>query len=633
MPSIPSRLAAASLFLFLLGWCLVFFHGRLLTSDETLMALTTRQMVEAQRLTFDQEVYGQTFSKYGLGTPIAAIPVFLLDKVFGPADFSLILLANPIIFGLLGVVLAGFLEDKRRWGAVGLLLLASPLFHGSLAFYSEPLAALGLAMLALGIWRSAAERKARGPMGLAVAGAFLAVLARLATGPLCVLVLLWGWRLGAPKRALGAGVAGLVLGAAATAVQNAALRGSPFATGYGGEDFTTPLVVGLFGLLFSPERGLLVFFPALLVPLLGWKYLRGRAQSLVVLAMMVTIFSLVFHARFWTWHGGWTSGPRFLLPALALWMAPVAEALMQRRSLAAPLRIFLGVALAWSAALSYCYARYAAMDWWNQLWGFHQIENLWLFTPQLSLWGAWLQGLPLPEGRRFGGHLAFAFTAGGLALVISSLYPLFVTWRGYLGTDPEARGEESRWMRPDFAPSTAFTAAALLFLFTVVPQLRGPRGWEVVDADAPMKNQDFLLLERGGVRLQGLFDNPLGGPTTFLVKANALYSMKVNFETVLEQREAIPQHLPRVKLPLGPGMHLIEVDVAAKDQDPRFHLYWTWGGEGTFLQPAGGEYILPRELTGAERFFTRIWRRRWMLAAVLLAFLLLLKLAPGRQSA
>lgn len=106
-----------------------------------------------------------------------------------------------------------------------------------------------------------------------------------------------------------------------------ALRfGSPWETGrydhYG--SFVDPLP-GLVGQLVGPGRSLLLYSPALLVALLGWRRAldRRRAASLLVLAVFVIRWVLV-SARS-DWWGGWGIGPRYLLPVVPLLLLPLAE--------------------------------------------------------------------------------------------------------------------------------------------------------------------------------------------------------------------------------------------------------------------------------------------------------------------
>lgn len=599
------------------------FHGRLEVSDEQQMALTTRAIAERMSLTWDQELLGLRFSGYGMGTSVAALPFFFLDKfcvatgVLKDAPWNLLPMTNAVLVALLGVLLAGLLEGERRWGAVALLVTASPLLPASLTLTSEPLTAVGMAALAVGLWHDAPGR--RGPLVLAFLGTLAAVLARLACVPLLGLIGIWGLCTGATRRSVVAGAVGGAVGLLATMLQNKALRGGFFTTGYGGQEFTTPLTTGLYGLLISPERGLLIFFPAVLAPIFGWEQLRGRMRSLGLLAAALILFSLVFHGLFWTWHGGWTSGPRFLLPALAFAVPPIAELLMRWPELSGRLRWFLRASLGWSLLLALIYSRHSAYAWWNQLWGFHQVENQWLFMPQLSLWTAWFQGIPLPVRQAEMGSMGYLILSLGVGLCLVALCPLVGTWQS-CGEIPDAV-RLAQW-RPSRRLSLGL--AGFLLLFAIVPLLKGPRGWKVVESSQPLANPKYLLVEGQGAKLEGWVDYPLNGPLHFAARANATYKVAVDYETVLEERKHLDQHLPRFDVNLPAGMHFLEVEFAPKDDRPLFQLYWTWGGEGRYLEPVGGEYILPRPLEPVERLATAIWRRRFLIVAGILALLLLL---------
>lgn len=622
-PFVAPAFGALGLAAFFIGLALLFFHGQLESSDEITMARTAMELTERGSLRFSEPVFGREYSEYGIGTSLAAIPAYLLDRTlasFGWLEgYQLLTLTNAVILALLAIALAGFLKGDRRWGAIALPLAASPLLPVSLTLYSELLTSLGLISLALGLWRG----DARWGPSLAFAGALAALLARLASLPLAAIILFWGWRSGASYRSLSAGGAGIAAAGMVSGFVNLALRGGFFATGYEGQEFTTPLLAGLYGVIFSPERGVLIFFPALLAPYLFWRHLPGRMRSFSLLAGGLLLFAAVFHARFWTWHGGWTVGPRFLLPVLPFFVPPIACLLIDFGKLSRWERAILLMALAWSGLLAYIYSQHSVIMWWNQLWGFHQRVSNWLFNPQLSLWFAWFQGVPLPDARGALGEARLAFLTLGLASVIASFYPLLIGWRGYLGTDPEAKDEWKRLSRVNIPAVAYFAAAGLILLFSVVPQLSGPRGWEVLDSPEPMEPPSYLILEGQTGRFAGFVDYPLNGALTLKVKANALYQVRVNTELVMERMEAIPQHLNEAVIDLTPGLHLIEVEVFAKDDDPRFHLYWNWGGEGRYLEAAGGEHMLPRELNSLEAMFTRIWRRKFIALAGLLAFLLL----------
>jgi hypothetical protein len=126
-----------------------------------------------------------------------------------------------------------------------------------------------------------------------------------------------------------------------------ALRfGSPWETGrydhYG--YFVDPLP-GLVGQLVGPGRSILLYSPALLVALLGWRRAldRRRAAALLVLAVFVTRWAFV-SARS-DWWGGWGIGPRYLLPVVPLLLLPLAEVLEDLRHAGRGRRLAVAAAL------------------------------------------------------------------------------------------------------------------------------------------------------------------------------------------------------------------------------------------------------------------------------------------------
>jgi hypothetical protein len=99
--------------------------------------------------------------------------------------------------------------------------------------------------------------------------------------------------------------------------------GSPFDSGYGpaiaGGLFGGDPLRALLGLTLSPSKGLLWMAPGLL--LLGRGLLRAREEKQTSLVLVVAAVSLavalpVLFLR--GWHGAYTFGPRYLLPALPL---------------------------------------------------------------------------------------------------------------------------------------------------------------------------------------------------------------------------------------------------------------------------------------------------------------------------
>jgi hypothetical protein len=70
-------------------------------------------------------------------------------------------------------------------------------------------------------------------------------------------------------------------------------------------------------LLFSPERGLFVFSPILLVALTALPRLREKLTPRQRWSLMLTPLALIAaFAGYPNWHGGWTVGARYLVPAM-----------------------------------------------------------------------------------------------------------------------------------------------------------------------------------------------------------------------------------------------------------------------------------------------------------------------------
>jgi len=102
-----------------------------------------------------------------------------------------------------------------------------------------------------------------------------------------------------------------------------------FRTGYEHEPgFSTPLDVGLAGLLFSPGKSLFLYAPALLLAPLGlWLLARsagrpGRVAAALIVAQAA--LSLVFNGMWWAWTGNFAWGPRLIFPVLPLLVWPLA---------------------------------------------------------------------------------------------------------------------------------------------------------------------------------------------------------------------------------------------------------------------------------------------------------------------
>lgn len=137
-------------------------------------------------------------------------------------------------------------------------------------------------------------------------------------------------------------------------VLNTIRFGSPFSSGYSdqpeGIQFSTPLLLGLYGFLFSAGKSLFLFSPPLIFAPVGWWKMRRQHQPMAAAISISTLLFLVFHAKWQNWEGGWCWGPRHIFqitPLLALclgWLFAEPDAL---KSLWQKSGLLLVVACGW----------------------------------------------------------------------------------------------------------------------------------------------------------------------------------------------------------------------------------------------------------------------------------------------
>lgn len=155
---------------------------------------------------------------------------------------------------------------------------------------------------------------------------------------------------------------------------------------------------GFSGLLMSPNRGLLVFSPVVIVALIGIPAaVRGGFRSIGAWLCVAAGAQYVLYALYTVWWGGHTYGPRYMLDVLPLLIPAAALGLAM---LQGPLRIALGsVALAWSVAV----AAIGAFNYPEGRWNAMPLdvdrhhERLWDWS-DMQILRAWHAG---PNGQNF----------------------------------------------------------------------------------------------------------------------------------------------------------------------------------------------------------------------------------------
>jgi len=301
------------------------------------------------------------YSKYGiLLSLLSLLPVALaqpIGVVTGRVDLVEAAAAASLMPLIGGALVGALYLLGRRLGAAraAAALVAAGTVLGTYLlpygrdFFTEPLVALGVVVM---VERALAGRELQAGVALA-----LAVLARpqsAAFAPLLFgFLLLRGGGLAAVLRTLPP----LALAALATVAYNLYRFHDALEFGYrppADPGFTTPLLDGAAGLLFSPEKSVVLFAPVIvLVPLaLAALWRRDRATAALLPALFAVTFVLA--ATWWSWTGGWSWGPRLLVPGVALVLValgPWIGTSTTRWRLAAAL-FALGFVLSFSAVLA-----------------------------------------------------------------------------------------------------------------------------------------------------------------------------------------------------------------------------------------------------------------------------------------
>jgi hypothetical protein len=322
--------------------------GRIVGSDEVTMLEVSRALlhgtvsVPAGATLAGRD--GRFYSKNAAGQAVLALPlVALAEGVARAAPLpesrrplaarALVSFFNALIAALL---LGAFYMAVRAFGvsprasiAAALLLgFTTPLWVYAKSFMAEPLEALGLLLALAGAGRASAGDVKAGR--LAALGVVIAVSSKLSVLPLALACLIP--LLGAPRASWRWPAAGLLFALAGHALYDVARFGTPFETGYGAQAtpaaYSTPLAVGLYGLLLSSGKGVMWFAPALWLAPAGIAAMLARARAWPAWSVVIAWgVALLLYGSFQHWAGDGSFGPRYLLPVLPLAFVAVAFAL------------------------------------------------------------------------------------------------------------------------------------------------------------------------------------------------------------------------------------------------------------------------------------------------------------------
>jgi hypothetical protein len=242
-------------------------------------------------------------SRFSLVMPLISVPVLILDHVtqsrsFWASHFNTIVVAVGVLAAYR--LLRGRV-DPRLFRLIVLVLLCASFLANRLRDYNAE--TLTATLVTLGIICLATNR-------YPVAGWAAIVLGVVNTPAAIIGLILMAGVQTVRTRQLRQLVP--VAAAAALIMLEAWIRrGSPFSTGYEGQRYSYPFLLGFASLLFSFGRGLLFFTPGLAL------WLNGRARRLLpgrgaVALMLVFLAGLILiYSKWWSWYGGLSWGPRF----------------------------------------------------------------------------------------------------------------------------------------------------------------------------------------------------------------------------------------------------------------------------------------------------------------------------------
>lgn len=367
--------------------------GHLDSTDGRVVAAVARRLLFHDSLALPGDtpnavigVNGFGYSKYGIAqsiveVPFAQIGYWLSVSMRDPQMIEWAMSFTNTVVAALGCVL--FYLLARRLGASERRAVALTLVYGlcTLAWtyaktdFNEPLQTLALLSAAYALLRARLPRFAAGWLLLAggsLAVALLTKSALLIVMPAFALYVLahymqLEWR-PRPRLSVPATVGGrqsalrsqaliwapVALAILVTLWLNTVRFGRPLDFGYGRDPGDTPfsgsLLAGTFGLLLSPDAGLLFYATPVVLGIVGLRRFRRQCPHETLLIAALAVSFVGFYGDFRYWAGLSSYGPRYLVPLVPFLLLPAVDAFPG--ILAQPRRHVVAIALVVVVALA-----------------------------------------------------------------------------------------------------------------------------------------------------------------------------------------------------------------------------------------------------------------------------------------
>lgn len=285
---------------------------------------------------------GNYYSKYGVGYALLFVPVVAAANLLAllthsNSGMALQALLSFVNTGIAALIIVVCMSIFMKLGyAPRIALVAASLIAGAsiLLPYSKIVhAELPTALILICFLRTIIDRCTLDfRMGCSI-GMTIALLMLFKPGNICyaAVIFMYGIWLGLRHGRSRLGALAFLLLPCAFGILIASINWLRFGNildfGYGDEQqrFTTPFILGLAGLIFSPSKSLFVFSP--LVILCGAVYVRMLKKQPRFSLLIGTLFgaALVLNARWHGWDGGWSWGPRLIVPAIIIFHLLIPE--------------------------------------------------------------------------------------------------------------------------------------------------------------------------------------------------------------------------------------------------------------------------------------------------------------------
>jgi hypothetical protein len=371
---------ALGVFVILLASYAFFWHSRDWNTASRLMltyAIVDRGTVTItglDRQTEDKAWFrGQYYSDKLPGYPLlAALPYFVAKRVLGlpdhplnqdpfrywAADYWITLGTSGILTAWTAALLVVAARELgcRRWqaGLIGLAYgLSTPAYVYATLAYGHQASAFALFASFLLLWMKGRPRESLRIFAAGVLAAYAAVI-ELQVGPVSAILafFLLAQCLNRERRpdALAIFFVGALLPTVMLLIYNQLAFDSPWDMGYfhhATRQFAqvhnrdNPLGLRrpdwrkFVPLLWGGYRGLTFYAPILFLSIPGWVVLWIRRQRSVAIVSLLTVVAVfLVNLSYPEWTGGWSTGPRLLVPLLPFAMVPVAGLLAGNSRLA-----------------------------------------------------------------------------------------------------------------------------------------------------------------------------------------------------------------------------------------------------------------------------------------------------------